>query len=70
MSPLQLVRHFVAQNATSAASDPVWRDTAFAVWGNPTHTPPGRATDLEVGGAADLAFSARFSLNPQLTLPG
>ncbi|HEV2207618.1 MAG TPA: hypothetical protein VG167_02525 [Verrucomicrobiae bacterium] len=54
MTVLQLIRHFVAQNATSAASEPVKRDAC----GQRTHTTPRRQTDLEVGGAADLAFSA------------
>ncbi len=59
MSPLQLVRHFVSQNVTSAVSRPALRDIPSRAWGNRTHKILRRSTDLEVGGTADLAFSER-----------
>ncbi len=49
----------MAQNATSAVSGPAARDEFTGTWGKRTHTTPGGSADLEVGGAADLAFSAQ-----------
>ena len=61
MTALQLVRYFVAQNATSAVSGPATRDELPGAWENRTHTTPRRSADLEVGGAADLAFNASLA---------
>lgn len=58
MTTLQHLRFLMAQNATSAVSGPAARDELTGAWGNRTHTTPGRSADLEVGGAADLAFNA------------